>query len=198
MSGDEDWDRLIRGLRSGDRDAARQFCERYGGPLYRVAAKHLPDRVRRRVGPEDVAQSACRTFLRRAEVGEFQLADAEALWQLLCAITLKKVREQTRFHLRQKRGLDRETDRHPASSGGPTFDAADGAPTPAEAAEFADQFERLLGSLDEEERKVVDLKLQEFTNDQVAERLGCAERTVRRVLKRVQSVLARSFEIPPP
>ena len=99
------------------RDCTREFCERYGGPLYRVAAKHLPDRVRRRVGPEDVAQSACRTFLRRAEGGEFQLADAEGLWQLLCAITLTKVREQTRFHLRQKRGLDREFDPDPTASG---------------------------------------------------------------------------------
>ena len=198
MTDDEHWDRLIQGLRAGERDASRQFCERYGGPLYRVAAKHLPDRVRRRVGPEDVVQSACRTFLRRAEGGEFQLADAEALWQLLCAITLTKVREQTRFHLRQKRGLDRETDPDPTASGRPGFDAAAAAPTPAEAAEFADQFETLLASLDEEERTVVDLKLQEFTNEQAAEQLGCSERTVRRVLKRVQIALSKTFEVTPP
>jgi len=56
-------------------------------------------------GPEDLVQSACRTFLRRAQIGQFRLADSEELWRLLCAITLTKVREQTRFHMRQKRGL---------------------------------------------------------------------------------------------
>jgi RNA polymerase sigma factor (sigma-70 family) len=69
---------------------------------------------------------------------------------------------------------------------------ADPRPTPAEAAEFADQFERLLAGLDEEAWQVVDLKLQELTNEQVAEKLGCSERTVRRTLKRVQAELVRA------
>jgi RNA polymerase sigma factor (sigma-70 family) len=198
MADGDDWDRLIAGLRAGDPDAARTFWERYGGPLYRVAARHLPGRVRRRVGPEDVAQSACRTFLRRAEGGEFRLADSAALWQLLCAITLTKVREQTRFHHRRKRGLDREADPDPAASGVLGFDAPAREPTPAEAAEFADQFERVLASLGEEERAVIDLKLQELTNDEVAARLGCSGRTVRRVLQRIEGALARAFEVTPP
>src|SRR5262249_34389478 len=147
---------------------------------------------------EDVAQSACRTFLRRARGGEFQLADSEGLWRLLCAITLSKIREQTRFHLRQKRGIDREVQPAPAAGDSSSIDfqpAAPG-PTPAEAAEFADQFQRVLAGLDDEERQLVDLKLQECTNDEIAERLGCSERTVRRLLKRVQAHLARSFERP--
>jgi RNA polymerase sigma-70 factor, ECF subfamily len=189
----DDWDRLIHGLRRGDGEAARRFCADYGDALRRLADKHLPAGLRRRVGPEDVAQSACRTFLRRAGGGEFQLADTEALWRLLCAITLTKVREQTRFHLRQKRGLDLEVSPDPDASGAGQLEALARGPTPAEAAEFADQFERLLAALDDEGRQVVDLKLQEFTNEQVAEKLGCSERTVRRTLKRVQSELARSF-----
>lgn len=195
MLDDDRWAGLIAGLRAGDRDAAREFCDRYAAPLLRIAAKHLPERLLRRVGPEDVVQSACRTFLRRAEIGEFHLADSEALWQLMCAITLTKVREQTRFHLRKKRGLDQEADPSPTASGGPGFDAAAPEPTPAEAVEFADQFEKLLAGLDEEERRVVDLKLQEHTNEQIAESLGCSERTVRRILKRVQAELVRAFDV---
>ncbi len=109
MSTEEEyWGHLIRGLRDGDRTVVQDFCQRYGASLERLAAKHLPAALRRRVGPEDVVQSACRTFLRRTRGGEFQLADSEDLWRLLCAITLTKVREQARFHLRQKRGLDKE------------------------------------------------------------------------------------------
>ena len=101
MTAADDWDRLIHGLLAGDGEAARQFCAEYGDALRRLADKHLPAGLRRRVGPEDVAQSACRTFLRRARAGEFRLPDSAALWQLLCAITLTKAPEQARFHLRQ-------------------------------------------------------------------------------------------------
>jgi RNA polymerase sigma-70 factor, ECF subfamily len=66
-------------------------------------------------------------------------------------------------------------------------------PSPEEQAEFAEQFQVLLESLEEEERQIIDLKLQECTQDEIAERLGISERTVRRILKRVQSKLARVF-----
>src|SRR5258708_3491121 len=108
MAEEDRWQRLIEGLRNGDRQVVQDFWDQYGGLLHKVADKHLADGMRRRVGPEDVVQSACRTFLRRAKCGEFQLEDSDGLWRLLCAITLTKIREQTRFHLRQRRGLDQE------------------------------------------------------------------------------------------
>ena len=53
---------------------------------------------------------------------------------------------------------------------------------------------RLLASFDEEERQIIDLKLQDYTHEEVAQRLGSSERTVRRILKRVQSRLKRLME----
>ena len=168
--------------------------------LHRLAENHLPRGLQRRLGPEDVVQSVCRTFLRRAGGGEFQLQDSEGLWRLLCAITLTKVREQARFHRRKKRGLDQEVRPVPDAGGGSAVDfmPADPSPSPAEAAEFADQFQQLLASLDEEERQLLDLKLQDYTNEKAAEVMGCSERTVRRILKRVQSSLARHFDVAEP
>jgi RNA polymerase sigma factor (sigma-70 family) len=197
MTDEERWQRLITGLRTGDRQVVHDFCQQYGSQLFRIAEKHLPGALKRRVGPEDVVQSACRTFLRRAQGGEFELEDSEGLWRLLCAITLTKVREQSRFHLRQKRGLDREVPLTPpgVDSGVSQFGPADAQASPAEAAEFADQFQRLLAGLDEEERQVIDLKLQECNNEEVAERLGISERTVRRIVKKLQGRLTAAFEI---
>jgi RNA polymerase sigma-70 factor (ECF subfamily) len=184
---------LIAGLRAGDRRAVREFCERYGPLLHAFADKHLPTPLRRRLGPEDVVQSVCRTFFRRAQAGEFHFPESENLWALLCAITLTKVQEQTRFHRRKKRDIGREVS--------PTYDSSSNVaetlepvytqPTPAQAAEFADQFRQVLDCLDDEERRLVDLKLQDCTNLEAADRLGCSERTVRRILKRVQSHLER-------
>ena len=194
---EERWQWLIQGLRAGEPQVVQEFCERYGALLHQLAEKHLPEGLRQRVGPEDVVQSACRTFLRRARAGEFQLADSEGLWRLLCAITLTKVREQARFHRRHKRGLDREV---PLASISPEgvegrFDPVDPRPSPAEAAEFADQFRQLMASFEDEERRLVDLKLQQCTNLEAAARMGCSERTVRRILKRVQTRLERAFPV---
>lgn len=197
MAAAEDhWPSLIQGLRDGNRQIAQEFCQHYGSLLEQLAEKHLSGPLRRRVGPEDIVQSACRTFLRRAQAGEFQLADSEALWRLLCAITLTKVREQARFHQRRKRGLDQEVplDAGSAQSGAECWEPVAPGFSPAEAAAFADQLQQLMASLDDEERQLVDLKLQEYTNEEVAERLGCSERTVRRLLKRVQSRLESAFE----
>lgn len=192
MDDEADWQRVLRGLRDGDRQVLHDFWKQYGEALHNVAEKNLARGLRRRVGPEDVVQSACRTFLRRAGIGEFRLADSEELWRLLCAITLNKVREQTRFHMRQKRGLAQEV-QAPQDSVGSAIPIAAPGPTPAQAAEFADQLEQLLSGLDEEERKIVDLKLQDYTQDEIAQHLHCSERTVRRILKRIQARLQRDL-----
>ena len=196
ISDNDDLIPMIEGLRAGDAQAAQLFCARFGPALIRVADRRLPGVVRRRVDPEDVVQSACRTFLRRARGGEFTLADSEGLWRLLCAITLTKVHEQTRFQLQKKRNAGQEIERAPANSDESVarLDPVDRNPDPAQAAAFADQFEQLLQSLDPEERQIVDLKLQQFTNDQVAEQMNCLSRTVTRLLKRVQSRLSKVFE----
>jgi RNA polymerase sigma-70 factor (ECF subfamily) len=193
------WQRMIDGLRSGNRTVVREFCNQYGPALNRIADRKLPDAVRRRIDAEDVVQSACRTFFRRARNGEFQLDDSDSLWRLLCAITLTKVREQARFHLRQRRGVNREQGALPAAADETQCELpiAEPGQTPAEAAEFADQFRALIDLLDPEAQRVVDLKIQDFTNEQIAEQLSCSERTVRRILKRVQSVLSEVFNREP-
>jgi RNA polymerase sigma factor (sigma-70 family) len=164
--------------------------------LHQIAAKHMTDRLARRVGPEDVVQSACRTFFRRVQVGQLQLNDSESLWRLLCAITLTKIREQARYHSRQKRGMNQEVPlaADPGNSSALGFQPIAPGPSPVEEVAFTDQFEQLLGSLDEEERQIVDLKLQELTHEEVAQRLGISERTVRRLFKRIQSKLTRVFD----
>jgi RNA polymerase sigma factor (sigma-70 family) len=92
----------------------------------------------------------------------------------------------------QRRGLDREVDLSGKVEAG--FDPVDPRPSPAEAAAFADELRHLVASLDDDERRLLDLKLRECTNLEVAARLGCSERTVHRLLKRVQARLVRAFE----
>ena len=76
--------------------------------LRRLAERNLAGRMRRRLDPDDLVQSAFRPFLRRAARHEFELKDRDMLMSLLCTILLNKVRHQVRDHSRQKRGVDRE------------------------------------------------------------------------------------------
>jgi len=190
---DQQWRSWIRQLVEGDPQVAAEFWGQYGARLQGLAAKHLTARLYRRVAPEDVIQSVCRTFWRRAQLGQFELADSESLWRLLCAITLTKVREKARFHQRQKRQLDREYSPSPGAdaSRAPIGRVEAPDPSPAEAAEFAEELQQLLAGMDDEERQLVEFKLEQHTNPEIAEKLGCSERTVRRILHRVQSRMKR-------
>jgi RNA polymerase sigma-70 factor, ECF subfamily len=188
----------LNALLDGDEAAVAEFWREYGGRLNRLADRHLSPQLQRRVAADDVIQSVCRTFFRRAREGQFELADAEALWRLLCVITLTKCRLLARFHGREQRGLDREQPLAGAverSGAAPHEPAADD-PPPEQAAELADELAKLLSGLDAEEQQLVELKLQERSNDEIAAQMHCSERTVRRVLHRVQSRLRRLLEEP--
>ena len=187
-----DW---LQALVEGDERTVADFWEQYGQRLNHLAQKHLSPRLNQRVGADDIVQSVCRTFFRRAREGQFELSDAEALWRLLCVITLTKCRLMARFHGRERRGLHREQplDDTRGGSAAPCDAASDELP-PDQAVEMDDELKRLLSAFDPEEQRLVDLKLQEMTNGEIARHIGCSERTVRRVLKRVQSRLRDILE----
>lgn len=188
---EQQWESWLRRLADGDEQVVAEFWNAYNRRLQGLAAQHLKVGLRRRVDPEDVVQSACRTFLRRLHAGDFELVGAESLWRLLCVITLAKVRKQARFHQRGKRSIEHEQPlgRPGEESRAPGLEAVERGPTPDEAAAFADQLDNLLGALDEEERRVVQLKLEDRTNEEIAQAMQCSERTVRRILNRVRSRL---------
>lgn len=184
-------DDLIAGLRAGDPAAMARFVREYGPTIERFADRKLAGPLRRRVDAEDVAQSVCRTFVMRAQRGEFQLEEGGDLWRLLCAITVAKVREQARFHGRQKRGVTGEQHFDSVTpDGSPRVpEAAGRLPSPDAEAAFAEQFQQLVGGLESEEQRIVELKLAGHTNQEAADQIGCSERTVRRLMKRLQTRL---------
>lgn len=192
----EHLDAWLGALIAGDEVVVAEFWREYGDRLNRLADRHLSPKLQRRVGSEDVIQSVCRTFFRRAREGQFDVPDAEALWRLLCVITLTKCRLLARYHGRGRRGVDREQPIDPPADadGAASREPAAGDPTPDEAAELADELTQLLSGLDAEEQQLVELKLQELSNEEIAAKMHCSERTVRRVHKRVQSRLRQMLD----
>src|SRR5207302_11053184 len=81
---------LMAALRRGDDAAAQVVFERYARRLIGLAATRLPERIRSKVDPEDVVQSAFRSFFLRQANGRIDLDDWDGLWTMLTVITVRK------------------------------------------------------------------------------------------------------------
>ena len=179
-------------LMEGEEEVVRDFWNQYGDRLEKLAGRQLNPKMQRRVQADDVVQSACRTFFRRAEAGQFKLDESESLWRLMCAIVVNKARMKIRFHLQEKRGVNHEEEQ--SNEDRPVDIGVSESPTPDAIAEFNDQFEFIMNALDEEEKQIIQLKLEDLTNEEIAERMDCSERTVRRIFSRIRSRLIDQWD----
>jgi RNA polymerase sigma factor (sigma-70 family) len=107
--------------------------------------------------------------------------------RLLVEVTLHKLYRRAAHHLAQRRSVRREQ-----SGAGLVIDDTfrDKQPTPDEATAAADELEAVLAALSAEARSIVELRLQGFEHQEIAERLNCSERTVRRRLNEARRLLA--------
>jgi RNA polymerase sigma factor (sigma-70 family) len=189
---------LIQLLRSDDKSvrdmAARLIWQRYFPDLLDLARKNLDQRVRRRADEEDVVQSMFRSFCARQQRGDFELAGRDDLWRLLVTITIRKARNTTKAHRRERRDIAREqvalqTASDDASCPGWALEQMDASgATPAEAAVLNESLERRLAALgDSELRQIALWRLEGYTNREIAERLDRTERLVERRLERIRT-----------
>lgn len=190
---ENDWSGdLLARWRAGDQQAAEELFRRYVKRLTALARARLSDKLAGRVDPEDVVQSAYRSFFADARAGQYDLQRGGDLWRLLVSITLHKLHHQVERMQTQKRSVERE-----ASYG--TEDSLvilqgnrlSGEPSPVEAVALADELEQLMRPLDAMKRRILELRLQGYGLAEIAAQVHCGERTVRRVLKEVKDRLAQ-------
>jgi DNA-directed RNA polymerase specialized sigma24 family protein len=180
-----DW---IAGLKAGDEDAAQKLWENYFRRLVGLARRKLRGAPRRVADEEDVALSAFASFCRGARQGRFpRLCDRNNLWPLLLKITARKAVDWIEHERCQKRGGGAV--RGESALAGSPDEVIGPGPTPAFAAEAAEECRRLLGLLtDPELRSVAVWKLEGYTNAEIAARLGCVTGTVERKLRVIRTV----------
>lgn len=181
----------IAGFKAGDEAAAQWLWERYFAQLVGLCHKRLSGHPRRAADEEDVALSAFASFLKGAQQGRFpRLHDRDGLWRLLVVIAARKVVDQREHDSRQKRGEGKicgesVLTNNTSSTGGNAIDQVVGRePTPEFAASVVEEYERLLeGLTDPTLRSITMLKMEGYTNAEIADRLGCVRRTVERKLR---------------
>lgn len=164
-----------------DSAAQEKLWTRYFVRLAALARTRLTGAPQRDADEEDVVLSAFDSFFRAARAGRFpELHDRTGLWPLLVKITARKAINQVKRQQAKKRSSA-------AEQAVPDIAQLVGAePTPQFAAEVAEQVEQLLGLLDEELRTVATMKLEGFTNTEIAQRIGVVERSIERKLARIR------------
>jgi DNA-directed RNA polymerase specialized sigma24 family protein len=182
----------LQGLQAGDPAAVQPLWERYFRRLVGLARANLQSTRRQAADEEDVALSAFDSFCRHAERGHFpQLADRDSLWRLLVVLTARKAAHLARDQGRHKRG----------GSGRPAAEALEDEeesvlaqllsrePDPAFAAQAAEEYRRLLAGLkDPELESVVVWRMEGYTVEEIAARLGCVPRSVKRKLRLIRGI----------
>jgi RNA polymerase sigma factor (sigma-70 family) len=201
MSSAETITHWIGQLKAGDGDAAEKLWQRYFTQLVGLARTKLRGSRRRVADEEDVALSAFASFCRGAAEGRFpHLTDRHNLWALLIVITVHKACDQLRHERSRRQGGGKVRGesallKAPRAGEGADSDEAGLAqvlgrePSPELAAEIAQQLRRLLDRLPDEELRAVALwKLENYSNAEVAAKLGCALSTVERRLRVIRTL----------
>ena len=181
---------LMERLRSGDDAVAREVFDRFAGRLVALARRRFDRRLAHKVDPEDVVQSAFKSFFTRHRGGTIRLRDWDGLWGLLTLITLRKCVDRVDYFRAGRRDFRREAS---AAEGqdSPWQLALDREPRPEEAAAFAETVERLFRSVGDEVRPVLELSLQGYTAAEIGLQLGRALRSVQRLREQIRARIER-------
>jgi RNA polymerase sigma factor (sigma-70 family) len=195
MSSDASVSDWIAALKTSEESAAQHLYGRYVQRLVHLARKKLGAAPRRMADEEDVAQLVLNSFFRGVRMGRFpRLDDRRDLWQVLVMLTERKVIDQKRRQWTMKRRC--EVGESALAAGNPSDALTPGMghavghePTPAFAAEVAEELELRLRQLDDQElRSIAIWKLEGRTNQEIARQLKCVTRTVERRLEMIRAL----------
>lgn len=189
---DDSFAALMERLRSGEDDAANAVFDRYTRQLVALARRRLDERLAGKVDPEDLVQSAYKSFFVRQRAGQVDLCNWKSLWGLLTIITLRKLADRMAYYQADKRDAGRELSPSTGDWAPAWQTAIDREPSPDDAALLTEIVESLFRDLDADERPILELSLQGLTATEISEQLGRAERTVRRLRERVRKRLQRT------
>ena len=64
-------------------------------------------------------------------------------------------------------------------------------PSPEEATAFLDQLQHFFAKLADEERRILELRMEGYNNVEIAQRLGISDRKIRRLMERVRELAGR-------
>ena len=185
---------LVEGLKSGDEQAINAIYEKYVARFRGIIAERLRGRVNRIADEEDVSNSVLNSFFAGVNRNRFpSLNDGDDLWQILGMLTKQKIVKYLRYFHRQKRGsgLVRGDSVFDSSAlRNANVEAYQPGRLQASADEQMMEREHLNSLMDalpnERIREVAMMRLNGYSNQEIADQLNTSVRSVGRKLSLIR------------
>lgn len=200
MSAEDPITLWIDQLRDHDPEAAAQIWRHFGIRILAAARRRLPAKNRAGYDEEDAAQSAFHSLCTGLSRGRFtDIQNRDSLWRLLLVIISRKISARRRYNARQcreaARSVQESTLLHDSEQGLDSLPAS--TLSPEYAAQFEEICEEMFSGLESESlRQVGLLKMEGFTDEEIATRLNCSRRTVQRRLEVIRRNWLASVDRP--
>ncbi|HEX6963907.1 MAG TPA: sigma-70 family RNA polymerase sigma factor [Lacipirellula sp.] len=186
---------LIRRISEGSEEAVWEVLERYSTNILRVVRRHLPNELRPKIDSIDIVQSVWKSLLRKGD-GFDHISSAEHFVGYIAACARNKVLETHRNFTRHacadiRREVPLTTDQRDNDGAiTPIRDLPDRrADNPGDNATAREKWELAVQRAGERGQRVIQLRLQGMTLDEIAEETGMTKITVRRDLDAILSCL---------
>ncbi len=182
-------------LADGDSRAVEMIFEKYFNRLIKLALRKMHGLNTVPYSPEDVVNSVVRSLWNGVQNNKIEILTEDNLWGCLYQITTRKVCAERRRAFSKKRGenkmvisgdqINQETEDNLFSS------IVGKEPSPEMALEMAEGADELLLLFDNlpTHKQLIVLKLQGFSNHEIANQLGICDNSVRRYIKDIQGKL---------
>jgi RNA polymerase sigma factor (sigma-70 family) len=188
MSAPDDFPSLMARVRGGDEAAAAELVRRYEPLIRREVRLRLEDRrLARAFDSMDVCQSVLASFFVRAAAGQYDLDQPGQLVRLLVTMARNKLASAARQQYRQRRDSRRQ------AGAAELEQVAEGAPAPSRVALGKELLAQVMGRLAEDERRIVELRGQGLSWDEVARRMGGSAQARRMQMARATERVAREL-----
>lgn len=175
MTNDTDFTALMSQVRHGSQFAAWQLLEIYGNHVLKVVRRRLNNQLRSKFDSQDFAQAVWNSFFRDRE-RLVSMESPEQFIKYLQAIASNKVIDETRKRHTARYSIAREEE---------LAEGRDSAPRPSEIAVARETWERMMSDQSAEHQRIVELRFQGHTFEEIAAQLSINERTARRVIARL-------------
>jgi RNA polymerase sigma factor (sigma-70 family) len=175
---------LMEEIAGGSEAAVESLLSLYGKHLSRAVRRRLNQGIRSKFDTSDFVQAVWASFF----CGREALATFENSGQFVAFLTRmaknKVIDECRRRFQTQKNDVNRERTLGGDASQEVAIPGRE--PTPSQVAIGHEEWERMIGGVPSHYREILELRALGETQEEIAQRLGVSEKTVRRVLKRVR------------
>jgi RNA polymerase sigma factor (sigma-70 family) len=179
---DQEFQQLIQRMRDGSEEAAKELYVRFGSHIRRIVRRNLNKKLRSKYDSSDFVQAVWATFF--ADQPSRNLDSPAALKAFLGQVARNKVVEVFRQRQTEKYNVNREHSLEGSAACQATRVPAP-QPTPSQVAVAKERWDQMLNQVPAQHQGILVLARQGNNLQEIADKLGVNEKTVRRVISKL-------------